>query len=59
MNKLDGGVLKIVGIQGELLRNDGVDGRENNDKIGNGLRDRYTHDRQQLILSPSLCEKNL
>lgn len=59
MNKLDGGVLKIVGIQGELLRNDGVDGRENNDKIGNGLRDRYTHDRQQLILSPSLCENNL
>lgn len=35
------------------------DGWENNDKIGNGLGDIYKHDRQWLILSPSLYERNI
>ena len=51
--------MKIEEIQSEVRGKPGVDGGENNNKLCNGLEDRYKHDRQQLILSPSLCERNL
>ena len=46
IRKLNRGVLKIGESQGEMLEKTGVNGWENNDTLGNGLENRYKHDRQ-------------
>ena len=51
--------LKTGESHGNLLEKDGSNGEEKNDRINNGIGDKYKHGRQQLTLSPRLFERNL
>ena len=53
VNKLNGGVLKTGGIQDKVLGKIGSDGEENNEFVGNGIKDRYKQDRRLLTLAPN------
>ena len=51
--KLNRSVLKIGEIKREVLKNTRVDRGDINDELGNEWGDRYKHDQQPPILSPS------
>ena len=51
--------LKIGKSDGDMLGKDGSNGKENNDRVDNRIGDKYKHDRQQLMLSPKLFDRNL
>ena len=51
--------MKIEESQGIVFGNYGGNENNNNDGVGNGMDDRYKHDRHQLTLVPNWVEINL